>query len=179
MGGKIPNYEKIDTDDNFHRVYTTNPVHLPQFNNSCSLDGKTCTLESITVTENFYNRLTPFDTGIYEIGAVEMKAKLMSRQSTQVASGDKNASFHDDDEVGNRCGDINKEALKWALDNASPKAVQRYNKLGKKLVIGDDEGPYNAGPLWIWKYLSYEDNKDKTETLIKSPMMRTPTDYLV
>ena len=108
MGGKIPDYEKLDTDDNFHRVYTVTPVHLPQFNNSCSLDGKACTLESITVTENYYNRLTPFDTGMTEIGAVEMKAKLMSRQSVQVASGDKNADCHKDDEEGNRCADINK-----------------------------------------------------------------------
>jgi hypothetical protein len=36
-------------------------------------------LESISVTENYYNRLDTFDTGKYEIGAVEMKAKLMSR----------------------------------------------------------------------------------------------------
>ena len=91
-----------------------------------------------------------------------MKAKLMSRQSTQVAGGDKKSDFHADDEVGNRCGDINQEALNWALANASPKALARYNKFGKKLVIGDDEGPFNAGPLWIWKYLSYEDNADKT-----------------
>jgi len=52
-----------------------------------------------------------------------------------------------------------------------------YNSLGKKLVIGDDLGPFNAGPLWIWKYMAYADNEDKTETLLQSPMMRTPTDY--
>jgi len=103
----------------------------------------------------------------------------MSRQSTQVAGGDKDSDFHKDDEEGNRCGDINKEALKWAMDNASPKALDRYNKLGKKLVIGDDKGPYNAGPLWIWTYLEYTDNADKTETLLQAPMMRTPTDYLI
>jgi len=54
------------------------PVHLPEIDNKC--DGKTkCTLKSITVTENFYNRLDVFDTGKYPIGADEMKAKLMSR----------------------------------------------------------------------------------------------------
>ena len=79
MGGEISDKNAgINTDDNFHRVYTINPVHLPQVNNTC--DGTTkCTLESITVTENFYNRLSSFDTGETEIGAVEMKAKLMSR----------------------------------------------------------------------------------------------------
>jgi len=177
MGGNITEeMATIKTDDNFHRVYTMTPVHLPHVNNTC--DGKTpCELESITVTENYYNRLTSFDTGETEIGAVEMKAKLMSRQSIQVDAGNKTANFHETDEVGNRCGDINQQSLEWALSHASPKAVDRYNKLGKKLVIGDDLGPYNEGPLWIWTYLDYKDNKAKTETTISSPMMRTPTTY--
>jgi len=38
----------------------------------------------------------------------------------------------------------------WALSNVSEKAKERYEKLGKKLVVGDDRGPFNAGPLWIW-----------------------------
>ena len=45
--------------------------------------------------------------------------------------------------------------------------------------MGDDLGPYNAGPLWIWHYLGYTDNEDQTETVVNSPMMRTPVDYLV
>lgn len=79
MGGDISDkHAKIVTQDNFHRVYTVTPIHLPQINNTC--DGtSSCTLESITVTENYYNRLSPFDTGETEIGAVEIKAKLMSR----------------------------------------------------------------------------------------------------
>lgn len=44
-------------------------------------------------------------------------------------------------------------------------------------MIGDDLGPYNECPLWIWTYLSYKDNKDKTETTLRAPMMRTPTNY--
>jgi hypothetical protein len=65
------------------------------------------------------------------------------------------------------------------LKTVSKKALDKYNTLGKKLVIGDDLGPFNAGPLWIWKYMNYVDNADKTETMVQSPMMRTPTDYLV
>jgi len=129
------------------------------------------------VTENYYARLNVFDTGETEIGASEMKAKLMSRQAIQKAAGNKEADFHETDEVGNRCADINQEALNWALKNASPDALARYNSVGKKLVIGDDMGPYNAGPLWIWYYMQYKDNADKTETVIQSPMMRTPVDY--
>lgn len=150
MGGDLLHNVDITTQDNFHRVYTITPVHLPQINNTCDGKGESCMLESISVTENYYNRLDTFDTGKYEIGAVEMKAKLMSRQSVQVKGGDASSDFHNDDEVGNRCGDINQKALEWALANADADALARYNKYGKKLVIGDDLGPYNAGPLWIW-----------------------------
>jgi len=182
MGGKLSDKgADISTQDNFHRVYTVTPVHLPQINNSCPAHSEegdsTCMLESITVTENFYNRLDQFDTGKTEIAAFEMKAKLMSRQSVQVKAGDKDSDFHNDDEVGSRCADINKESLQWALSKANQKAVARYNKHGKKLVIGDDLGPFNAGPLWIWKYLQFTDNADKTQTVVQSPMMRTPTTY--
>merc|ERR1719183_712519 len=37
----------VNTDDNFHLVQDTHPIHLAQINNTC--DGtKACTLESIT-----------------------------------------------------------------------------------------------------------------------------------
>ena len=52
-------------------------------------------------------RLNEFDTGKYPIGASEMKAKLLSRQSIQTAAGNKTADFHEDDEVGSRCAEIN------------------------------------------------------------------------
>lgn len=44
MGGDIADKNAtLITEDNFHRVYTVTPVHLPQVNNSC--DGTTaCTL---------------------------------------------------------------------------------------------------------------------------------------
>lgn len=178
MAGNIADSSAaIQAQDNFHRVYTVTPVHLPQINNTCPPNNQMCILESITVTENYYNRLDQFDTGKYEIGAVEIKAKMMSRQSVQVAAGNKTADFHESDEVGNRCADINQKALEWALSHANKKALDRYNKHGKKLVIGADLGPFNAGPLWIWQYLQYKDNAAKTETVLQSPMMRTPTDY--
>lgn len=43
--------------------------------------------------------------------------------------------------------------------------------------MGEDEGPLNAGPLWIWTYLSFKDNSDKTETTVVAPYMSTPADY--
>lgn len=95
----------IDTSDNFHRVQSVTPVHLPRIDNECA--GSGCVLKSITVTENYYNRLSDFDTGSSEIGAVEMKIKLKSRQAFQKAAGTHNDDFHVDDEVGNRCAEIN------------------------------------------------------------------------
>jgi len=182
MGGDLTWADAdIVTDDNFHRVYTMPPwgdVHLAR-TTSCDdkADDAKCTLETVSVTENFYNRLDQFDTGKYPIAANEMKAKLLSRQAIQTAAGNKTADFHELDEEGNRCADINQASLDLALSTVSQKALDKYNKLGKKLVIGDDLGPYNAGPLWIWFFMQYKDNKDKTETLLQSPMMRTPIDY--
>lgn len=82
MGGLINNNNiDIHTQDNFHRVYTITPVHLPQANNTCSGDADSgCTLETITVTENLYETFDGFDTGFYPIAATEMRAKLLSRQ---------------------------------------------------------------------------------------------------
>ena len=179
MGGSTAD-EDVDmfTFDNFHRVYVTTPHHLPQVNNTCPEGGpKPCTLEGLTVTENYYHRLSELDTGFYEQAAVEQKAKMLSRQCVQWHAGHVNASFDDLDENKVRCQEINKVALQWGLDHVSKEALDRYNAKGKKLVIGEDLGPYNDGPQWIWEYLHYTDNKDKTETLITSPNMRTKIDY--
>lgn len=92
MGGDLPKNVKLVTDDNFHRVYTTNPVHLPQFNNTCSGSSQ-CVLNSVSVTEVLYNS-DSFDTGMTPIAASEMRVKLMSRQSTQKAAGVENPDFH-------------------------------------------------------------------------------------
>jgi len=52
MAGDLPNkHTTIHTDDNFHRVDSVNPIHLAQYNNTCSAEGKEkCTLESISVS---------------------------------------------------------------------------------------------------------------------------------
>ena len=75
------------------------------------------------------------------------------------------------------CSDINAKALDWALSKASPSAISDYQYFGKKLVFGDDNGSMNIGPTWIWTYLSFTDNKDKTETTVVSPYMATPANY--
>merc|ERR1712176_874039 len=100
----------------------------------------------------------------------------MSRQLVQWHAGHKDASF-DLDKNLERCQEINQASLDWALKNADQHAMQLYNKYGQKMVIVEDSGPYNAGPLWIWTYLKYEDNADKTEVHISSPTMYTALDF--
>eukprot|EP00347_Sterkiella_histriomuscorum_P010783 403374937 len=178
MGGDLPSGVKISTEDNFHRVWTTNPVHLPQFNNTC--DGhSSCTINSVTVTELINTSLDVMDTGMFPIAALEMRTKLMSRQSAQQTAGNAKADFHTTDEVGDRCADINDAAIQWAYKNISPEAKKRYDQFGQKLQVGKDQGPYNAGPLWIWTDMKYVEDSAKTTMTLESAMMRTPTDYFI
>lgn len=102
---------------------------------------------------------------------------MLSQQMIKIHSGHPDANFTETDDNHHTCKDINQKALEKGLSMASPKAVERYNKFGKKLVMGEDKGPLNAGPLWIWTYLSYTDNADKTETTVVAPYMSTPADF--
>ena len=179
MGGDISDeHVSMFSFDNFHRVYVTTPHHLPQINNTCPESGPhPCKLEGLTVTENYYSRTTSFDIGMDPQAAIEQKAKLLSRQMVQWHAGHTDANFTKLDDNSQRCQEINKKALEWGLQNAGADAVERYNKYGKKLVIGEDEPPAQAGPQWIWTYINFKDNSDKTETVVRSPTMRTPIDY--
>ena len=180
MGGKLPGKNMtIESNDNFHPVDEVDPVHLAEIDSTCEADSINCILEMITVTQNFYGDYDAMDTGYHPQAASEMKSKMSSRQKVQTYAGVADPSFHEDDEVGNRCADINNESIKWAYDNLSDEARYNYDKFGVKLVTGDDMGPYNEGPLWIWTLMDYQLNEAKTEMIVSSPMMRTPTDYFV
>ena len=113
MGGSTADeHVTLDTFDNFHRVYVTTPHHLPQVNNTCPESGKhPCELKGLTVTENYYHRLSELDTGFFEQAAVEQKAKMLSRQQVQWHAGHLNASFDDLDQNSIRCEELNKAAL--------------------------------------------------------------------
>jgi len=180
MGGQLPGKNnKVVDNDNFHRVYAIMPVHLPEVDNTCTATSSGCNLKTITVTENHYELIDHMDTGYYAIGAWEMKSKLSSRQKIQQSAGNQNADFHELDEVGNRCAEINDASIQWAYDHLRPAAKANYDKFGVKLVTGDDLGPFNEGPLWIWHFLQYNESADGTKVVVQSPMMRTPTNYFV
>lgn len=182
MGGKFGNpFINVDNDDNFHPVWQVNPVHLPEIDSTCKFDvKKECQINTVTVSQNHYDFLDRFDTGYYPISAKEIKTKINSRQSIQGSAGiDVKYAFHTLDEVGNRCAEINDFAIDWAYKRLSPAAKQRYDDMGMKMVTGDDNGPYNAGPLWIWKFMEYDESEDKSTLTVHSAMMRTPIDYFV
>jgi hypothetical protein len=180
MAGDLDPKVTILNDDNFHRVASVTPVHLPEVDSSCEANPtEDCEIQTITVTQNIYNQKDRLDTGYFPISASEMKTKINSRQRIQEHAGYSDADFHELDEQGNRCADINQEAINWAYGQLSETSRDLYDQYGVKMVVGDDMGPYNEGPLWIWHYMEY--NKDLTaNTLtVKSPMMRTPTKYLI
>lgn len=54
MAGDLREGVTLHTVDNFHRVYTVTPVHLPEVENQCESEGD-CKLETISVTENIYS----------------------------------------------------------------------------------------------------------------------------
>ena len=179
MAGTFSNSNiSVLNDDNFHRVQSIAPVHLPEVDTECAADvSEPCVLKTVTVTENKYDFLDMLDTGYYAVSASEMKTKISSRQSVQVKGGNADADFHETDEVGNRCAEINDQSIKWAYDRVSKAARDNYDAKGQKLVTGDDKGPYNEGPLWIWTFMEYSESDDKSQMIVKSPMMRTPTTY--
>lgn len=181
MGGTFSGnpYINVLNDDNFHPVYQFRPVHLAEIDSTCDHNVLSeCRINTVTVSENHYELLDRFDTGYYPISASEIKTKLSSRQAIQAAAGFK-SDFHTEDEIGNRCAEINDHSISWAYKHLSPAAKARYDEFGTKLVTGDDLGPFNAGPLWIWHFMDYTESADHSTLTVSSPMMRTPLDYFV
>eukprot|EP00942_MAST-04A_sp_MAST-4A-sp1_P015053 g15053.t1 len=181
MGGLGDNSKvTYDVLDGIHAVSDINPIHLPHvWSPVCQNENEGCTLNLTTVTEAIYSKLDSFDTGYSYTSASELRVKMMSRQSVWMSVGRKNVNFTETDVVPNTCADINKLAWQYALKNAGETALNRFNAIGEPLVFGKDLGPYNAGPLWIYNGLKYEDAKDKSEMTIQSPMMHTDVDYKI
>ena len=83
MGGTFDNDNiSVLNDDNYHRVQSVNPVHLPEIDTECAPDvSSQCTLNTVTVSENKYDFLDKLDTGYYSCAASEIKTKISSRQA--------------------------------------------------------------------------------------------------
>ena len=125
-----PNITVVN-DDNFHRVQSVAPVHLPSVTTECAADVTSpCELKTITVSENKYDWLDELDTGYYPIAATEIKTKLSSRQAVQTKGGNPNPDFTALDEDGNRCAEINQATIDWAYARLSDAAKSNYDTYG-------------------------------------------------
>lgn len=177
MGGLT--VARLNDSDAFHPVWQINPVHLPHVNSNCTAPTSTCTLLINTVTQNVYEIGIDLDTGFIQSSAHEMRVKLKSRQAVMLAAGHKNVSFNESD-APSLCKLINQASYDWALQNANTITVDRFKKYGVQMIMGKDEGPYNEGPLWIWKPLDYKTDNDSNGRqilVVRSVMMKTPIDY--
>ncbi len=171
----------VNDTDAFHPVYQINPVHLPHVNSNCSTPTSSCVVQTNTVTQNVYDILDGLDTGFVSTSASEMRVKLKSRQAVMEGAGYKNVDFNTSD-GSSICKVINQASYDWALQNAHASTVARFQKNGVQMVMGEDLGPYNEGPLWIWTSLSYKDSQDSSGRQIRvvsSVMMHTPTKYFI
>ncbi len=178
MGGL--NVSSLNDTDAFHPVDQINPPHLPHILNTCSTPGKSCLLKTATVSQCIYDE-DKHDTGFEYTSASEIRAKLKARQAVFEAAGYKNVSFSKTDEWS-ICKMINQEAYSLALQTAASHTRDRFQQYGVPMVMGEDKGPYNAGPLWIWNPLTYKNAKNDTggDILeIRSVMLRTPTTFFI
>ena len=181
MGG-LPNNNSVHDKDAFHPVSQINPIHLPNVFNNCSTYSSACVLNTSTVSQCIYEIIDgKLDTGFFPTSASEIRTKLSSRQKIMESAGMGKVDFNKTD-GGSICKTINEYTYSWALANAGSNTLTRYKKLGEPMVFGEDKGPYNAGPLWIYNPLEYKQIKDEngaTVQEIRSPMLRTPTDYFL
>lgn len=171
MGGKEVNMISSDT---FHAVpHQKNPIEFPAIHNNCANQAE-CHLNVTTVSQFLY------DTD--ENGpnaALEIRTKLMSRQSVLLAATGKTYNWTETDGSGYRCAEINDYTIEWAIDQAPNKTRDRYLNYGRILRTGKDKGPLNIGPLWIYTPLEYvsvnEYNQNFTNLI--SATLNTPVDF--
>lgn len=104
------------------------------------------------------------------IAAQEMQVKLISGDVIHamagiLGDGDPDSTTFID--YMSTCQEINQMSLDWAEARANADALRRYKQHGKKLSVGKD---YQFG-IFGHTYLQFEDNSDKSETLVRSPVM--------
>ena len=182
MGG-LPNNKSINNEDSFHPASEVYPKdYLPKVLNKCPTYSPSCILNTTTVSQCIYEVIDEkLDTDFFPTSASEIRTKLSSRQKIMESAGMGKVDFNKTD-GGSICKTINEYTYSWALANAGSNTLARFKKLGEPMVFGEDKGPYNAGPLWIYNPLEYKQITDEngvTVQEIRSPMLRTPTDYFL
>jgi hypothetical protein len=181
MGGVSRPGLSFNVTDRFHPVSQINPVHLPHVLNNCTDISVACVLQMMTVSQAMYDPEDAADVGLAPVTAYEIRAKLKSRQVVYEATG-LPADFNKTDSPS-ICATINQHAMDWALNRTDDVTRARFEKIGEPYVFGEDLGPYNAGPVWIGAPVIYKSIKNNVtgeeEMEIRSPMMRTPSVFVV
>jgi len=161
----------VEAADAFHSVSDVHPFHLPHIWNSCPSPSG-CDLNVTTLTENFpgSGSLFPNGTGA-PLSAYELRTKMKSRTTLYKAVGvkpgpnvDKNLTL---------CRSANEQAWSWAIKNADPSVIKRFDADGEPFVMVDDkEAPIGLkGPEWIEKTLVYnrvKSSSGRTQIQIQS-----------
>lgn len=148
--------------------------HLP--NITISEENKTATITTYSqcswdgrIDEIFHN----MDISLKPTSASQIGTKMMSRQCLQIALQKKDdIDFSVDDPQF--CKIFNQQTIDWVLSNASQKALERYQKYGKKYVLGDDVA-YSTGLTWTMSSVKYDDKGDNVE--VSSPLLKTEKGY--
>ena len=138
--------------DVFHPVYQVNPVHLPHIFNSCANETSSCALNATTVSQLEYSTEDFLDISLEPVAAHEIKTKLSSRQAIIHAQTGVVVDLKISD-AGNLCANINNASINWAMSITPKDVLDRYLTQGTLLTVGNDIGPLNVGPLWIWSSL--------------------------
>ena len=170
----------VNDTDGFHPVSEIRHIHHPSIHNTCPADQANCTLQVTSVSENVYFEIDKYDTGIVNASAIEIQAKLRSRQAAMEAVGYKHVKFNTTDGAS-LCGEINHAALSWAITITDNNTLTDYLQHGQPLVIGEDKGPFNIFPEWERKSLEFIPSKQggKPVMVVHSIMLKTSTEYPV
>lgn len=139
---------KINDTDSFHPASEIFPaIHHPKIFSQCSSPDSSCVVSLSSVSQNIYYE-DKADTGLVPNAACEIRAKLKSRQSVMLAAGFKNVDFNAS--AGSRCKTINQFAYDWALNRSDAATRGRFAKYGMHIVMGEDQGCFHNGGLYMW-----------------------------
>ena len=169
----------VNDTDGFHPVSEIKHIHHPKIENKCAADEANCTLNVVTACDNIYMKIGEYDMGVLNASAIEIQAKMKSRQAAMEAVGE-DVDFNTTD-GGYLCSEINSAALKWAISITDNDTLADYLKHGQQLVIGKDQGPYNIFPEWESKTVEFvPDMRDgKSVMVVNAVVMRTSTKYII
>jgi len=169
----------VNDTDGFHPVSEIKHIHHPKIENKCVADEANCTLNIVTACDNIYMKIGEYDMGVLNASAIEIQAKMKSRQAAMEAVGE-DVNFNNTD-GGYLCSEINSAALKWAISITSNDTLTDYLNHGQQLVIGKDKGPYDVFPEWEKKAIEFiPDTRDgKLIMLVNAVVLRTSTKYII